>query len=63
MIGVDGLTIVTAKFDALTHELKKMNVKVVSATSNCELCQGDHRTIECILKQNMENANYWSHYS
>ena len=37
-MGVDVLTIVTAKLDALTHELKKMNVKAVSATSKCELC-------------------------
>ena len=52
------MTMVTAKLDALTHELKKMNVKVVSTTSNCELCQGDHGTNECILMQNMESANY-----
>ena len=38
-MGVDGLTMVTAKLDALAHELKKMNVNAVSTTSNCELCR------------------------
>ena len=52
------MTMVTAKLDALTHELKKINVQAVSTTSNCELCQGDHGTNECILMQNMESANY-----
>ena len=43
VMGVDGLTMVTAKLDALAHELKKMNMNVVSATSNCELCKGGSR--------------------
>ena len=56
--GVDGLTMVTAKLDALAHELKKMNVNAISTTANCELCKGDHRTNECVLMQNVESANY-----
>ena len=58
MMGVDGLTMVTAKLDALAYELKKMNVNVVSVTFNCELCRGDHGTNECILVQNLESVNY-----
>ena len=58
MMGVDGLTMVTTKIDALAHELKKMNVNVVSVTSNCELCKGDHGINECVLMQNVESANY-----
>ena len=58
MMGVDGLTMVTAKLDALAHELKKMNVNVVSAASTCELCKGEHGTNECALIQNVESANY-----
>ena len=58
VIGVNEMTMVTAKLDALAHELKKMNVNALSTSSNCGLCQGDHGTNECILMQNMENANY-----
>ena len=49
VMGVDGLTMVTAKLDALAYELKKMNVNTMSITSNCELCKGDHGTNECVL--------------
>ena len=58
MIGVDGLTTVTAKLDALAYELKKINVNIVFVTSNYELCRGDHEINECVLMQNMESANY-----
>ena len=48
-MGVDGLTMVTTKLDALAHELKKINVNAISATANYELCKEDHRTNECVL--------------
>ena len=49
VMGVDGLTMVTAKLDALAYKLKNMNVNTMSITSNYELCKGDHGTNECVL--------------
>ena len=47
---VDNLTMINAKLDALSKRMNQMSVNVVSTSdlsSSCELCQGNHLTIEC----------------
>ena len=47
---VDNLTMINAKLDALSKRMNQMSVNIVSTSdlsSSCELCQGNHPTIEC----------------
>ena len=47
---VDNLTMINAKLDALSKRMNQMNINVMSTSdlfSSCELCQGNHPTIEC----------------
>ena len=49
-IEVDNLTMINTKLDALSKRMNQMNVSTVSTSdlsSSCELCQGNHPTIEC----------------
>ena len=55
-IKVDNLTMINAKLDALYKRMNQINVNIVSTSdlsSSCELCQGNHPTIECQTMQGL----------
>ena len=58
---------INAKLDALSKKMNQINVNIVSTsdlTSSCEMCQGNHPTIECQMIQglSMENVNYVNNF-
>ena len=64
-IEVDSLTILNAKFDALTKRMDKVNMNAISTlSSSCKLFQGGHPTIECQMMQGMttEGVNYMGNF-
>ena len=66
-IEVNSLTIINTKLDALSKRMNQMNVNIVSTSDlsySCELCQGNHPTIECQMMQGLsiENVNYVNNF-
>ena len=58
---------INVKLDALSKRMNQMNVNAVSTSDlsfSCELCQGNHPTIECQMLQglSMENVNYVNNF-
>ena len=61
-IEVDNLTMINAKLGALSKRMNQMNVNdmfTYDLSSSCELCQGNHPTVECQIMQglSMKNVN------